>query len=99
MLKLIPYYTGKKNLEEVMADKKSRDLLWLEILLNDDVDWENKLSDDDLKQSYDKACVWYGNFKTMLEHAVKRKSLQSKKGAINQKEYRKFIKAINFVAT
>lgn len=98
-LKIIPYYTGIKTLKEVFEDKKSKDILWLEILFNDEVDWEERLSSKELKKSFLKACIWYGNFKTMINHHIKRKPLKIQKGTIDNKEYRKFIEALSFVST
>ncbi len=97
-LKIIPYYTGKKNLEEILGDKKSLSLLWLEILLNDSFDWERFLNIEEVKSAYEKACIWYGNFSNLIENYIKRKPLEIKKGKIDNREYRKFLEALNFVA-
>lgn len=98
-LKIIPYYTGIKTLKKALKDKKSKDILWLEILFNDDVDWEETLSSSELKKSYLKACIWYGKFKTMIDYHVKRKPLIIQKGIIDNKEYRRFLEALSFVST
>lgn len=98
-LKIIPYYTGKKNLQEILGDKNSLSILWLEILLNDSFDWEDHLDIEHVRTAYEKACIWYGNFKNLIEYLINRKPLKIKKGKIDNKEYRKFIEALNFVST
>ena len=97
--KLIPYYTGKRDLDEIVRDKKSSSILWLEILLNDGFDWERYLDIKEVRTAYDKACVWYGHFSTIIKHHINRKPLRTKKGRIDEKEYRRFIEALNFVTS
>lgn len=97
-LKIIPFYTGVKTLEEVLKDKKSLSLLWLEILFNDSIDWESHLDIEKIRAAYDKACIWYSNFTTVVESYAGRKPLEAKKGKIDNKEYRKFLEALNFIA-
>ena len=100
MLKIIPFYTGKKTLNHALKDKKSREMLWLEILFNDEVDWEKEMMDDEnLKVAYQKACIWYKNFKTIIDAVAKRKPLSFQKGIIEEKEYRKFMEVVNFVVS
>lgn len=86
-----------ESLEDALEDKRARDILWLEILFNDSIEWE-KLDSVEIKNSYEKACLWYGNFKTMIHAHVKRIPLEDKKGKIDIKEYRRFMEALNFVS-
>jgi len=72
-------------------------ILWLEILLNDDIDWEGYLDIEKVRVAYNKACIWYSNFKTMIENYTGRKPLKIKKDRIDEREYRKFLEALNFV--
>ena len=97
-LKLIIYYTNKKNLEEILKDKRAMDILWLEILFNDNIEWEKYLGIEEIKEAYEKASVWYYNFKTLIEAHIHRKPLKEIKGKIDNREYRRFIKALNFVS-
>ena len=94
-LKIIPYYTGKETLEEALKDNKSSSLLWLEILFNDDVYWKG-ISSPLVKKAYVAACVWYHNFKSLIDSCIKRKPLEFKRGKINSAEVRKFQEALNF---
>lgn len=98
-LRIIPFYTGDETLDEVLRNKKSLNMLWLEILLNDHVAWECYLDVPEIGAAYEKACVWYSNFKTMIDGIIGRKPLRKLEGKIDEREYRKFIEALNFVAS
>jgi hypothetical protein len=95
---LIPYLTGAETLEEVLKNPKNASLLWLEILFNDGIPWENHLHRPKVKTAYEKACVWYTHFKTMVEGHVERKPLETRTGKIDNREYRRLWEALNFVA-
>jgi|SRR6266496_5501893 len=97
-LKLIPHYTNKKNLEEILADRRAMNLLWLEILFNDGIEWEDYLDSEEIRQAYEKACVWYSNFKTVMEANTHRKPLRRIEGKIDNREYRRFVEVLNFVS-
>lgn len=73
------------------------DLLWLEILVNDGIPWEDYLHILEINNAYQKACIWYTNFKTMLNTVVKRKPLLNINGKVDDREYRKFVEVLNFV--
>jgi hypothetical protein len=96
--RIIPYYTGDETLEEILKNPKSVGLLWLEILLNDEILWENYLNRPEIKSAYEKACVWYAHFKTMIEGHAGRKPLEVRMGKIDDREYRRFLEALNFVS-
>lgn len=98
-LKIIPYYTGIKNLESFLKKERSLKILWLEILLNDSIKWEDYLRTKEVKKAYQKACVWYSNFKTLIDFYIKRKPLKRIKSRIDLKDYRKFQEALNFVSS
>jgi len=97
-LRLIPFYTNKENLEDALRDKKAQSLLWLEILFNDTVAWEDLLGIKEIKEAYEKACIWYWNYKTLIEGYTHRKPLKKIKGKVDTREYRKFIEALNLVS-
>lgn len=96
-LKIISSYTGIKKLDEAVSDRKSRSLLWLEILFNEDISWE-RIRHPAVKKSYEKACLWYWAFKSLINSCVKRKPLALKKGRPDPRDYRKFLEALNFVS-
>ena len=95
-LKVIPYYTGKKTLEEAVKDDKSKSLLWLEILFNDDIYWKG-IRRPFVREAYRKSCVWYYNFKSLIDSCIKRKPLELRKGKIDPASCRLFQEALNFV--
>ncbi len=96
-LKVIPYFTGHRDINDVLKNKKALSLLWLEILFNDDFDWDSKLESNEITIAYEKACIWYNKFKYLIEISTRRKPLEEKQGVINYKEYRRFIEVLNFV--
>ena len=97
-LKIIPYYTGKKDLKEILKDRKSLSMLWLEILFNDSLNWHGYLDAEEIKIAYEKSCIWYGHFKNLIESSIKRRPLEVKKGKIDDRELRRFLEALNFVS-
>lgn len=98
VLKVVTVYTGKETLEEALKEGAAKKLLWLEILFNDGVEWERYLAIKDVKDAYEKACIWYGKFRSLIEAQTKRKPLQKKNGEVDYREYRRFIEVLNFVS-
>lgn len=98
-LKVIPYYTGFKDLKKALKDRKSLGILWLEILFNDVIAWQDYLGIKEVKKAYEKACLWYTNFKTLIESHIKRAPLEIKKGKVDNRQYRRFLEVLNFVST
>ncbi len=96
-LRVIPFYTGDKTLEDVLKNPASLRLLWIEILLNGAFPWLTYCHLAEVKTAYDKACVWYGHFKTMIDGLTDRPPLEIKKGKIDERESRKLFEALNFV--
>lgn len=95
---IIPFYTGDKTLDEALRNKKSLKILWLEILFNDLIPWEDYFNLQEINMAYEKASNWYYHFKTMVDWSVKRKPLRGQKGEIDEREYRKFLEVLNFVS-
>lgn len=98
IFRIIPYYTGDETLEEMLKRPKSVSLLWLEILFNDKIPWEKHLNQPEVKMAYEKACVWYTHFKTMIESHAGRDPLETRTGKIDDRKYRRFLEALNFVS-
>ena len=98
-LRIIQLYTGYNTLDDILKSKKGLNLLWLEILVNDGIPWEDYLHIPEVNNAYQKACIWYTNFKTMLNTVVNRKPLLNLniKGRVDDREYRKFLEVLNFV--
>lgn len=98
-LRMIPFYTGDATLEAALANPKSLRLLWLEILLNGEVPWEEYLDRSEVNVAYEKACAWYSQFKTMIEGHAGKRSLPPRKSEVDMREYRILLEALNFVAS
>jgi hypothetical protein len=98
--KILPAYTGRhfKTLDEVLNEKKAHNLLWLEILFNDSINWEKFINHPVVKENYIKAGVWYNNFSILLKiFGIKRKGKLPSKGKLDMKDYRKLIEALYYV--
>jgi len=98
-LKIIPSYTGTMTLDEAIKDARAKKLLWLEILFNDGVNWEEHLEVKEISDAYKKARTWYGNFKSIIEDHTQRKFMKGKIGRVDFREYRLFLEVLNFVST
>ena len=98
-LQIISNYTGDQALDEALRNPRSAQLLWLEILLNDEVHWEDHLANPQVRNAYEKACTWYGHFKTLVDGHIGRKPLQTRDGPIDMREHRRFLEALNLVTS
>jgi hypothetical protein len=96
-LKILPFYTGDTTLDEALKNPRSVRLLWLEILFNGQIPWENHLHQIP-KAAYEKACLWYGHFKTMIEGHIGKRDLDAMRGEIDMREYRRFQEVLRFVS-
>jgi len=96
---ILPYYTGEETLEGVLKNPRYLRLLWLEVLLNGEIPWKAYLDRPEVRTAYEKACVWYTHFKTMVQTHTRRPPLETRSGRIDLREYRKFLEALNFVST
>lgn len=100
-LKIIPYYIDKKdlNLKEVLMDKRAKSILWLEIIFNDSIEWEDLFDFEEVRKAYEKASIWYHTFKSLIKGHIQRKPLKVVEGKIDEKEYRRFLEVLNFVSS
>jgi hypothetical protein len=97
-LKVITPFTGRETLEDALRDKRAEKLLWLEILFNDEMEWERYLDIPDVGAAYEKACAWYARFKMLIDGSVGRRPLPEKEADIDEREYRRFVEVLNFVS-
>ena len=98
-LRIIPSYTGDEALEDALKNPRSARLLWLEILLNDEVPWEDHLANPLVRSAYEKACIWYSHFLTLVNGHTGRQPLPTRDGTIDMREHRRFLEALNLVTT
>ena len=97
-LRILPHYTGDRDLSQALAHSHGRELLWLEILLNGDFPWQAHLTDPAVRAAYDKACLWYSHFATMIGGRIKRPPLEPRTGVLDMREHRRFLEALEFAA-
>jgi hypothetical protein len=93
-LKIIPKYTGCETLEAAVKNRQAKELLWLEILLNDGINWQKKAP----KAQFNKARLWFTHFKTLITGLTHRRSLKPISGKLDYRDYRKFIKGLVLVS-
>lgn len=97
-LQILPFYTGDRTLQTALQNPKSLRLLWLEVLFNDRVRWKDHLDRPEVRIAYEKACVWYGRYRTMIEGHSGKKMLERRPGDVDMREYRTFLEALHFVS-
>lgn len=96
--RLLEAYTGATSIEEALKDERAVRLLWLEILLNDDLDlttWHNR---PEVVAAHAKACRWYTAYRTLITSLVPRSPLPADNGPTDPKDFRVFAEALRFVA-
>lgn len=97
-LKLLPAYTGAGTLRDALGDARALRLLWLEILVNDELDLTPWWTNEAVRQAYGKACRWYTTYGSLVASLLDRKPLPRDTHPIDPREYRTFIEAIQFAA-
>lgn len=96
-LKILPAYTGLHSLKDALQSSRARRLLWLEILFNDQLDLKPWQDDPDIQEAYGKACRWFTAYRSLILSELPRVSLPPDTGKIDQREYRRFAEALQFV--
>ncbi|WP_457628220.1 hypothetical protein [Persephonella sp.] len=98
-MRIIPILIGAdfNTVEELLEDDRAVRELWLEILFNDEIDWEKYLDNPVVKEQYKKACKYYRAFGYLLD----RKPLfceDYSETDRNFPEYRRFEEILNFLS-
>jgi hypothetical protein len=96
-LKILPAYTGLNSIEEVLQVARARRLLWLEILFNDQLDLKPWQDHPEVQHAYHKACQWFTTYRSLIQSVLPRVSLPLDTGKIDQRDYRTFAEALQFV--
>jgi len=97
-LKILAVYTGLNSVEDILQVPRARRLLWLEILFNDQFDFKSWQHDPEVQEAYRKACRWFTMYRSLIQSVLPRVSLPPDSGNIDQRDYRTFAKALQFVA-
>ena len=95
-LKLLPAYLGTSSIDEALGTSRGRRILWLEILLNDQLDVSPWQTDPAMQQAYQTACRWDTHYRRLLASLFDRTPLPSDSGPIDFRDYRTFAEAIYF---
>lgn len=98
-LKLLPAYVGAHSIEQALADPRGRRLLWLEILVNDQVDLAPWMERPLVLDAYQKACRWFTTYRSLVTAYIPRQPLPVNPGPVDYREYRTVMEALYFVGT
>lgn len=96
-LRLLPAYLGTDSIAEAVKTARGRRMLWLEILVNDQLDLSPWASDPAVEAAYRNACRWYTQYRRLITHLLNRTPLPSDPGPIDSRDYRAFAEALSFV--
>jgi hypothetical protein len=94
-LKLLPAYLGTTSLDEALHHPRITRILWLEILVNDTIDW-TALAHPLVQQAYQTACRWHTTYRTLVSSLISRSPLPDDHGPIDARLYRQFAEALEF---
>ena len=95
-LKLLPAYLGTASIEEALQTARGRRILWLEILVNDQLDPAPWLGNPAFREVYKTACRWYTQYRGLLTYLFNRTPLPLDSGPIDYRDYRTFAEALYF---
>ena len=95
-LKLLPAYLGTASIDDALSTVRGQRVLWLEILLNDQLNLTPWQSDPAMQQAYQTACRWYTQYRRVLTSLFDRAPLPSDSGPIDFRDYRMFAEAVYF---
>ena len=85
---LLPAYLGTDSIAEAIQTARGRRMLWLEILVNDQLDLVPCISDPAVQAAYRTACRWYTQYRRLITSLLGRAPLPSDTGPIDFRDYR-----------
>jgi hypothetical protein len=97
-LKILPAYTVLNTIEEVLQVARARRLLWLEILFNDQLNFKLWQDHPEVQEAFGKACRWFTTYRSLIQSVLPRLPLPVDTGKIDQRDYRRFAAALQFLA-
>lgn len=97
VLKILPAYTGLNTVEAILQVPRAKRLLWLEILFNEQLDLKPWQDHSEVQDAYQKACQWFTTYRSLIQSVLPRVSLPLDNGKIDQRDYRTFAEALQFV--
>ena len=96
-LRLLPAYLGTHEVGEAIRTTRGLRILWLEILVNDQLDLTPWQSDQGVQVAYQTACRWYTQYRRLITFLLDRAPLPVDAGPIDFRDYRVFAEALSFV--
>jgi len=96
-LTLLSAYLGTTSIAEAIRTVRGRRILWLEILVNDQLDMTQWKSDPAVQAAYQTACRWYTRYRRLITFLLNRTPLPVDGGPIDFRDYRAFAEALSFV--
>lgn len=94
--KLLPAYLDTESVAEALRTSRGRRILWLEILVNDQLDWSLWQDHADFDAVYRNACRWYTHYRRLITFLFNRVPLPADSGPIDFRDYRTFAEALQF---
>jgi hypothetical protein len=73
--KKLPPYTGLNSVEDILHSSRARQLLWLEILFNDQLNLKPWQDNPEFQDAYGKACRWFTTYRLLIQFVFSRVSL------------------------
>ncbi|MGD9849671.1 MAG: hypothetical protein AB7T38_00255 [Nitrospirales bacterium] len=70
----------------------------MEIIFNDQFDFKSWQHDPKVQAAYRKTCQWFTTYRSLIQSVLPRVSLPPDSGKIDQRAYRTFAEALQFVA-
>jgi len=95
-LKLLPAYLGTTSIDEAIQTARGRRVLWLEILVNDQLDLAPWQCEPAVDEAYRTACRWYTQYSRLITALFARTPLPPEAGPIDSRDYRVFAEALDF---
>jgi len=96
-LKLLPAYLGTDSIAEAIKTPRGQRMLWLEILVNDQLDLVPWRTEPAVDAAYRTACRWYTQYRRLITYLIDRTPLPVDTGPIDFRDYRAFAEALSFV--
>ncbi|MBX3332646.1 MAG: hypothetical protein KF876_00905 [Nitrospira sp.] len=95
VLKLLPAYLGMVSLDDALHHPRIARILWLEILVNDSVEW-TALQNSLVQEAYETACRWHTRYRTLISGLVSRTPFPENHGPIDERLHRQLAEALQF---
>lgn len=95
VLKLLPAYLGVASLDEALRHPRIGRILWLEILVNDSIEW-TALRHPLVQEAHETACRWYTRYRSLVSGLVPRTPLPENHGPIDERLHRQLAEALEF---